>query len=86
MTRLIRPSGHCATRTSDGAMRARAGPQPSTAAVQVPASPVERSIAWLIPRLRIEGWHKFSTLVVCHQLLHPIALNFAVEHWQQWSE
>ena len=86
MTRLIRPSGHCATRTSDGAMRARAGPQPSTAAVQVPASPVERSIAWLIPRLRIEGWHRFSTLVglsqnfyrkpQCRQTCNPALFAF----------
>src|ERR1700723_1075884 len=31
-------------------------------------------LPWIIPRLRIEGRHEFSTLAVCHLLLHPIAL------------
>src|ERR1700689_1910762 len=32
-------------------------------------------LPWIIPRLRIEGRHGFSTLAVCHLLLHPIALG-----------
>src|ERR1700733_1702422 len=32
-------------------------------------------LPWIIPRLRIEGRHGFSTLAVCHLLLHPIALT-----------
>jgi hypothetical protein len=30
------------------------------------------------PGMRIEGRHRFSTLSVCHVLLHPIALSLAV--------
>jgi hypothetical protein len=32
-------------------------------------------LPWFAPGKRIEGCHRFSTLSVCHLLLHPIALG-----------
>ncbi|MGA7032381.1 MAG: hypothetical protein WB052_06055, partial [Pseudolabrys sp.] len=32
------------------------------------------------PAKRIEGCHRFSTLSVCHLLLHPIALKLVSSH------
>ena len=36
---------------------------------------IRRRVFHGCPRQRIEGCHRFSTLSVCHLLLHPIALG-----------